>query len=153
MEGKDSFILHSHNYWCWYPGDARSQGISSHGIDLILVLTYRDLDNFIRLFSVVRYLKIFVWNIIEIRVCYWWEIKFGVMSLGAFWNENFHNIWQVVCSLWLVFIFRIVIDASWMDIICLRRHVASTLTAGLACWCPARVLPLTYGPEYGTVPL
>ena len=30
------FILHSQYHGCWCPGDARSQGISSHGIDLVL---------------------------------------------------------------------------------------------------------------------
>ena len=28
-------ILHSQYYGCWCPGDVRSQGISSHGIDLV----------------------------------------------------------------------------------------------------------------------
>ena len=36
MEDKDSFILHSQHHVCWCPGYARSQGISSHGIDLVL---------------------------------------------------------------------------------------------------------------------
>ena len=36
MEDKDLFILHDQCYGCWWPGDARSQGISSHGIDLLL---------------------------------------------------------------------------------------------------------------------
>ena len=32
MEDKDLFILHSKCHCCWWPGDTRSQGISSHGI-------------------------------------------------------------------------------------------------------------------------
>ena len=32
----DLFILHSQCHCCWWPGDARSQGISSHGITLDL---------------------------------------------------------------------------------------------------------------------
>ena len=34
-EDKDLPILHSQYHGCWYPGDARSQGISSHDIGLI----------------------------------------------------------------------------------------------------------------------
>ena len=34
-ERQDLFILHSENQGCWWPGNARSQGISSHGIGLI----------------------------------------------------------------------------------------------------------------------
>ena len=33
---KDLFILHSQYHGCWWPGDARSQGISNHDIDLFL---------------------------------------------------------------------------------------------------------------------
>ena len=32
---KDSFILYCQNHGCWWPGEARSHDISSHGIDLI----------------------------------------------------------------------------------------------------------------------
>ena len=35
MEYKDLFIQHSQYHGCWWPGDARSQVISSHGIDLV----------------------------------------------------------------------------------------------------------------------
>ena len=36
IEDKDLFVLLSQYRGCWWPGDARSQGISSHGIDLVL---------------------------------------------------------------------------------------------------------------------
>ena len=32
----DMFILHSKWFGCWWPGDARSQGISSNDVDLVL---------------------------------------------------------------------------------------------------------------------
>ena len=35
MEDKDLFILHSQYHGCWWPGDARSQDISSHDIHLV----------------------------------------------------------------------------------------------------------------------
>ena len=34
--GQGPFILHSQYHGCWWPNNERSQGISSHGIDLIL---------------------------------------------------------------------------------------------------------------------
>ena len=38
---KDPAILHnnihSQHYGCWWPGDPRSQGISSHDLDLVFV--------------------------------------------------------------------------------------------------------------------
>ena len=34
-QDKNLFILHSKCHGCWWLGDARSQGISSHGIDLV----------------------------------------------------------------------------------------------------------------------
>ena len=37
MEDRDLPILHSQYHGCWWPGDARSQGISSHGADLVLL--------------------------------------------------------------------------------------------------------------------
>ena len=37
MEDKDPYIPHGWYHCCWWPGDARSQGISSHGIDLVLL--------------------------------------------------------------------------------------------------------------------
>ena len=37
VEDKDLFILYIQYHGCWCPGDTRSQGISSHGIDLILM--------------------------------------------------------------------------------------------------------------------
>ena len=37
MENNDLFILHIQQHSCWCPGDARSQFISSHGIDLVCV--------------------------------------------------------------------------------------------------------------------
>ena len=37
MEVKNLFILHSQHHGCWCPGDFRSQGISSNGIDLVLL--------------------------------------------------------------------------------------------------------------------
>ena len=36
MEDRELVTLRSQWYCCWYPGDARSQGISSHGIDIVL---------------------------------------------------------------------------------------------------------------------
>ena len=33
MKDKDLFTLHSQLHGCWWPSDARSQGIRSHGID------------------------------------------------------------------------------------------------------------------------
>ena len=36
MEDKVLFILHTQYHGCWWPGNARSQGINSHGIDLCL---------------------------------------------------------------------------------------------------------------------
>ena len=36
MEDKNLFVLHSQYLGCWWPGDTGSQGISSHGMDLIL---------------------------------------------------------------------------------------------------------------------
>ena len=35
-EYEELFILHGQYHGCWYPGDAMSQGISNHGIDLVL---------------------------------------------------------------------------------------------------------------------
>ena len=35
MEDKDLFFLHGWYNGCWWPGDTRSQGISSHCIDLV----------------------------------------------------------------------------------------------------------------------
>ena len=37
MENKDLFILLSQYCGCWYSGDARSQGINSNWIDLVLL--------------------------------------------------------------------------------------------------------------------
>ena len=37
MEAKEPIILHTQNHGCWWPGDAFSQGISSHGIGLVLL--------------------------------------------------------------------------------------------------------------------
>ena len=36
-EDKDLFILHNWYQDCWWPGNAKSQGISSHGIDPALL--------------------------------------------------------------------------------------------------------------------
>ena len=36
MEDEDLFMLHNQYHCCWWPGDARSQVINSHGIDLVL---------------------------------------------------------------------------------------------------------------------
>ena len=38
MEDKDLFILHIQYHACWWTGDTRSQGISSHGTDLYPVI-------------------------------------------------------------------------------------------------------------------
>ena len=35
MENKDLPILHSQDHGCWWPGDARSQGINNRDIDLL----------------------------------------------------------------------------------------------------------------------
>ena len=35
MEDKDMFIQHSYCHGCWWLGDTKSQGISSHGIDIV----------------------------------------------------------------------------------------------------------------------
>ena len=35
LEDRDPFIMYIHYHCCWWPGDARSQGISNHGIDLV----------------------------------------------------------------------------------------------------------------------
>ena len=44
MEDRDTFNQHSLWHGCWELGDAKSQGISSHGIDMvpqiILILTH-----------------------------------------------------------------------------------------------------------------
>ena len=37
MEDKDLFILNMQYYGSWCPGDTRSQGISSHGTDFVLL--------------------------------------------------------------------------------------------------------------------
>ena len=37
QEQFNMFVLHLHCHDCWWPGDDRSQGISSHGIDLFLL--------------------------------------------------------------------------------------------------------------------
>ena len=37
MEGKDLFILQNQYHGFWWPGDARSQVISSHGIDPVII--------------------------------------------------------------------------------------------------------------------
>ena len=37
MEHKDLFVRNSQYHGCWWPGDARSQGINSHGIDLAIL--------------------------------------------------------------------------------------------------------------------
>ena len=38
MENKGLFILHNHYHCCWCPGDwGMEQGISSHGIELVIV--------------------------------------------------------------------------------------------------------------------
>ena len=36
LEDQGLFILHTQYHCCWCPGDTRSQGISSHGIDLAI---------------------------------------------------------------------------------------------------------------------
>ena len=36
VKANDLFILHNQYLGCWWPGDIKSQGISSHGIDLLL---------------------------------------------------------------------------------------------------------------------
>ena len=36
MQNKDSFIVHRQYHGSWWPGEARNQGISNHGIDQIL---------------------------------------------------------------------------------------------------------------------
>ena len=33
MEENDLFILHGQDHCCWWPGDMRSQGINSNGIE------------------------------------------------------------------------------------------------------------------------
>ena len=37
MEDKDPFILYCQYHGCWCPGDTRRQGISRHGIDLVIL--------------------------------------------------------------------------------------------------------------------
>ena len=37
MKDKQLFILYSQYHGCWWPGDARNHGISSHSIDLVLL--------------------------------------------------------------------------------------------------------------------
>ena len=37
IENKGPLILHSQYHGCWWAGDARSQGINRHGLDLVLV--------------------------------------------------------------------------------------------------------------------
>ena len=37
VEDKDLFVLHSHLHGCWCPGDTRSQSISSHEIELVIL--------------------------------------------------------------------------------------------------------------------
>ena len=39
-QDEDSITLHGQYYDCWWPGDAGSLGISSHGIDLLVILEY-----------------------------------------------------------------------------------------------------------------
>ena len=36
-EYNDLFILQSQYGDCWWPGDARSQGISNHGVDQVVL--------------------------------------------------------------------------------------------------------------------
>ena len=36
MEDKKPLILHSQYHGCWWPGDARSQGISNNSIDIVM---------------------------------------------------------------------------------------------------------------------
>ena len=43
QQDKDLLIRHSQNHGCWWPGDARSQGISNRGIDPVL-LKYSSLN-------------------------------------------------------------------------------------------------------------
>ena len=40
VEDKDLFDLYSQYHGCWWPGDARSQVISIHGIDLVFFLEF-----------------------------------------------------------------------------------------------------------------
>ena len=37
MEERNTFIQHNQYHGCWWPGDIRSQGIRSHGIDLFFL--------------------------------------------------------------------------------------------------------------------
>ena len=44
VEEKNGFILYRQHHGCWCHGDSRSQGISSNGIDIIVVtLEYQGL--------------------------------------------------------------------------------------------------------------
>ena len=41
LENQDSPILHNQYHGCWYPDDARNQGISRHGITLLSYHIFR----------------------------------------------------------------------------------------------------------------
>ena len=40
MRNEDLFILHNQYHGSWWPGDTRSQGISSHGIDIVFLSSH-----------------------------------------------------------------------------------------------------------------
>ena len=54
MEDKNLFILHGQYHGCWCLGDVRSQGISSHGIDIVSSCSNRRVKT---AFWLLKYLK------------------------------------------------------------------------------------------------
>ena len=72
-----SCCVHGQNYGFWCPGNARSQGISSHGIDILTVLTHwvRDeMDNI----SQTTFPNAFSWmNLFEFRLKFHWSLYLG----------------------------------------------------------------------------
>ena len=77
MEDKDLFILGSQCCGCWCPGDARSQGINSYGIELIL--EYTDFST--------RGLRVTHEGILSVN---WWLITSFISRGHLFHGTNFY---------------------------------------------------------------
>ena len=114
IEGEDpSNLLHQH-YGCWWPGDARSQGSISRGIEVELVFlayySFRKIS--------VRMLKL------EQNSCHWEDNIFKLMKMWVFQLKFHLSVFPKVKSTMV----RVIV---W-------QHVTSHY---LGLWCPRSMTP------------
>ena len=76
-ESKDLSILQSQYYGCWWPGNPRSQGISSNGVDLVLV------------YWVPSILINFRLRCCRCPIRWSWQLNQFMLSFNSYWPRSY----------------------------------------------------------------